>query len=408
MADSGPADLLLRCLSVRGGSGSSDQPGRVSPDDWDGVVDVAARHDLAPLLFKRLKESAAQAQVPSDAWKRLRLAYFTSASKNMYLYRELPAVLRCLLSSRIPVIVLKGAYLAGTVYGDIALRPMSDVDLMVPRAELPRAQAALLDIGGHQHSEDIETSCRTSKHLPPVVVCGLGIEIHWSIASPTGPVRVDVSSLWDRSRPVTIADVQVLALSPEDLLLHLCLHACYLDGLRRLRSFCDIAEAIRRFRGEIDWAQVVHSAREWGAVRYVGLALGLVQRMLGAGVRFDVLEGLIPEGIDQRVFETAWKFALTGTDYRQWRPLLDRPGVRSIVDRASFLWKRVFLSRDEMAALYPASRDTRYLWSRYVLRLRDVVQTFVCHTLKRGLPVIRSREQDRNVSLVNWLRSGRS
>ena len=368
---------------------------------------MAARHDLAPLLFKRIKASAAQAQIPPDAWERLRLAYFTSASKNMRLYRELPAVLRCLRSSGVPVIVLKGAYLAEAVYGDVALRPMADVDLMVPRAELPRAQAALLDMGGHQHFEDIETSCRTSRHLPPVVVCGLGIEIHWNIASPTGPVRVDVPGLWERSRPATIADVQMLALSPGDLLLHLCLHVCYLDGLSRLRSLCDIAEAIRSFRREIDWAQVVRSAREWGAVRYVGLTLSLVCSTLGAGVPDGVLERLIPEGIDQRVFETARESVLTGTGYHQWMSLFDRLGVRSIGDKASFFWKRVFLSRDEMATLYPASRDTKCLWSYYALRLRDVIRTFMCHTWKRGLPAIRSREQDRNVSLVNWLKPGR-
>jgi hypothetical protein len=367
---------------------------------------LAVNHGLAPLLFKRLKESDARAGVPADAWERLRLAYFASACRNMRLYRELRTVLRCLRSSGIKVIVLKGAYLAEAVYGDVALRPMCDVDLMVPRAELPRAQAVLLDIGGvHEQSEDIESRCRTRFHLPQVVIRDLAIELHWTIVFPTGSVTVDSTGLWDRARPATIAGVEVLALSPEDLLLHLCLHFCYLHRLAGLRPFYDIAETIHRFRGEMDWPQVAHSAREWRASRYVGLTLHLAGSVLGTGVPDDVLERLVPGGLDQRILETARQFVLAQTDYRQWMPLSDALGAKSLGDKVKLPWKRVFLSRDEMAAIYPASRDSRHLYFYYALRLRDAIRSFGAHTLRRGLPVIRSRGQDRNVSLVNWLRS---
>lgn len=193
--DSGPVSRLLRCLS------DSREP----TTEWNEVVATAVYHGLAPLLFKRLKDNNTRAGVPADSWERLRLAYFASAGRNMRLYRELRPVLRCLRSSDIPVIVLKGAFLAQAVYGDVALRPMYDVDLMVPRAELPRALAVLLDMGGvHRQSEDIESLCRKRHYLPPVVIRGLAIETHMTIASPTGPVTVDLTGLWHRARPATI------------------------------------------------------------------------------------------------------------------------------------------------------------------------------------------------------------
>ena len=60
-----------------------------------------------------------------------------------------------------------------------------------------------------------------------------------------------------QTRPATIADVEVLALSPGDLLLYLCLHASHRHGLGGgLRPLCDVSETIQCFRDEIDWAQV--------------------------------------------------------------------------------------------------------------------------------------------------------
>jgi len=91
---------------------------------------------------------------------------------------------------RHPVIVLKGAYLAEAVYGDVALRPMCDTDLMVPRAELPRAQAVLLDMGGvQQQPAGNELLWREHHHPRPVVLRDLSIELHWTITDPLSQSR---------------------------------------------------------------------------------------------------------------------------------------------------------------------------------------------------------------------------
>jgi len=378
-----------------------------STNDWSNIGDQAFSHGLAPLLYRRLKSASRQTSVPADTWERLRLTYFANASRNMRLYRGLGPVLQCLRSSGIRVIVLKGAYLAEAVYDNVALRPMCDVDLMVPRAESPRAHAVLLDMGGScPLFEDVELCCRRRRHLPPVVVRGLAIEIHWTIASPTGPVRINAAGLWDRARRTTIAGVEVLALSPEDTLLHLCLHFCYQHRLVGLRSLCDVAETLRRFRGEMDWTQVVERAREWRASRYVGLTLHLARSVLGAGVPDDVLERLVPDGLDQRLLATAREAVLAANGYGQWMSFFDMVGIQSLGDKAKLSWKRVFLSRDEMAAIYPASRSVRYLHFYYALRLGQVIRTYCSHARRRARLMVQSRGRDRKASLVRWLKSG--
>jgi len=417
------ADLLRRCLSGPAGPALSVQVGRCSPDDWNEVTDRAIHNGLGPLLFARLKRSGARARIPADAWKRLRLVYLASASRNTRLFRGLHTVLGNLHSVGVPVVVLKGALLAEAVYGDTAVRPMCDVDLMVPRAEMPKAWTVLLDLGGvcmertqraapapETLSRDVESWCRREPHLPGVAIRRLIIELHWTLVPSAGPVRVDAAGLWHRARPATIAGAEVLALSPEDLLLHLCLHVCSKHRLDAgLLSFCDIAETVRRYRDRLDWNRVVHTTREWGAARHAALTFDLVGRMLGTSVPDDVLDRLVPGGLDPRISEMAIESVaarLASPGYVS-RSVRDLWGARSAGEKARLVWERVFLSREEMADVYPGSRDAKYLCFYYVRRFRDV---FAMHGA--SVPrVMLSRDIRQRASMMaavtSWLESGK-
>ncbi|MBM3332048.1 nucleotidyltransferase family protein [candidate division WOR-3 bacterium] len=394
------ADLLLSYLSDPRPRTRNQEP----VTDWNEVVSTAAYHGLAPLLFSRLKKSEVQDYVPADAWERLRQAYFASASRSGLFYRRLVPVLRCLRDSGIPVIAMKGVYLAEQVYGNLALRPMCDADLMVPRAELPRAIAALFDSGGaYQLSEHFDKfDWAVHHHARPLVVRELTVEIHWTLVPPTGAVRVDTAGLWERARPVTIARVEVLALSSEDLILHLCLSLGH-QGFTGLKRLCDMAETLHRFRGEIDWARVVSLAHRWGASKYAGLTFHLARNLLGAAVPDDVLEQLVPGGLDRRKLETAQESIVARTDCLRSGSIIDRWGAMSMGGKARLSWERVFLPRGEMAVVYPESRKAKHLWPYYALRLRDVVRTLLAHLFRRGLPTARSGMEGRNAALANWL-----
>jgi len=86
-------------------------------------------------------------------------------------------------------------------------------------------------------------------------------------------------------------------------------------------------------------------------------------------------------------------------------PFFGRLGAKSFGEKAKLSWERVFVSRGEMAAMYPASRDSKHVWFYYALRLRDVVRTYWFHAQQRR--VMQRRGRDRNASLFNWLDSGK-
>ena len=104
----------------------------LTDEEWIALIEMATWHGVAPLLYQRLKAPPLAGCVPDGVRERLRGLYLNTAACNMRLYEELRPLLLALRAAGIPVIVLKGAYLAEQVYRNIALRPMGDIDLLVP------------------------------------------------------------------------------------------------------------------------------------------------------------------------------------------------------------------------------------------------------------------------------------
>ena len=109
---------------------------------WDQLCDATLRHGVGPLLYAELKERGAD-DIPAPLLHSLRGQYFANLARNILIYHELRAILELFWSEGLQAILLKGAALAGTVYPNIALRPMSDVDLLIRVHDLPWVQEML-------------------------------------------------------------------------------------------------------------------------------------------------------------------------------------------------------------------------------------------------------------------------
>jgi len=67
-----------------------------------------------------------------------------------------------------------------------------------------------------------------TKHVPPMQKeGGAMVEVHWTLLEEDEPFTIDADALWERTVPARIANLDALALSVEDLVLHLCLHLAY-------------------------------------------------------------------------------------------------------------------------------------------------------------------------------------
>jgi hypothetical protein len=404
--------LLLCCL--RAGTDGTRAPrlAQASEHDWDKVIEQAVWHGVAPLVYQRSKTIGLSATIPVQVLGRLRTIALHNALRNLLLCQELSEVLRTFQHDSIAVIVLKGAFLAEVVYADRALRPMLDVDLLVRKRDLSRAEARLLELGYSQpEPPSIEVNYATHHHSRPFTKPGgVKIELHRTIGHPSGSFNIDVDGLWNRARPATIANVGALALSPEDLLLHLCLHASFdHQFLFGLRSFCDISETIRHCWDDIDWEQIQHRACTWGVGKYVYLTLYLARELLEADVPEAALDSLKPAGFDLQVI--TWARVQIFSDAVPSLPpnLAQLWGSQQLREKIVLFLKSVFPSGEAMARMYHVPPDSNWIYLYYPLRWKDLLMQYSCpawrmvHRHKTTVDL--AKRENQKAALREWLRS---
>jgi len=362
---------------VRSDQWSSDRcsSDRWSSADWEEAIQLSIKHGITPLFYQRLRADNGRLAVPPHIELRLRELYHKGALESIARQRELGRVLQLLRGENIPVIVLKGAHLGGVVYEHVTLRSMCDLDILVRKADLAKASEALLSAGyesSHQSRIDVEVA--THQHLPHFAKPDRApIEIHWTIANPSAPFTIDVDELWKRSIPATIANTEVLVLSFEDLIMHLCLHTSYQHKfVSGLRTLCDISEILRHSQGKIEWDQVQSRAHQWQASKYVHLVLYLARELLGAPVPERILINLQPGRLDPKLIALVREkifghLSLRSPDFtRFW-------GAKSLRDKLILLSRSVFPSLDVMAKMYPAPPDSLRIYCYYPVRLKHIL-----------------------------------
>ncbi len=407
-------ELLLYCLRVGPHEAGDSRLEALSSPDWNVLIEESGRHGVAPLLYDRLRTFQSHIPIPAGVMARLRRIYLQSAARAMRMHHELGKVLGVLRQARIPVIALKGAHLATHVYGNMALRPMGDVDVLVHEDDLMRVEAALLGLGyvpADRHRQIAKDKCDFGYGLPNGE---LFVEVHWNFLPSTYRFKIDLDGQWERSRHAAIAGVEVSVLCPEDLLLYLCLHASKHLFEMGLKPLCDIVETIRCHGKEIDWKQVVLRSEQSGEAKCAYLTFRLARELLGAAVPDDLMQFIKPGDFDERFAVMARErvFAYghrNADDLGFSRNIAQIWGPGRLWDKGALILRRAFPSPDEMARRYPAPSDSMRIYLYYPVRIKDLLMRHGGHVwrLLRRNEAMRALAGQANemTALKEWLMS---
>ncbi len=266
----------------------------LSPHDWRRITAAASRHSVAPLLWHLLLEKQAVSLVAEDARRRLQSAHLQAWHAAQTWRSQLLEALHALHERAIPTVLLKGSYLSFHAYPEPSLRPMGDLDLLVPDGRMRDARDALLSRGytirSLQEWSDWEAH-RLHRHPPPLMREGcLTIELHSGLETCEPPFRLPMDEVWQSARPADPPFDKALGLSPENLLLHVATHMgrSHLLGSSLVR-ICDVAQWSARFGREVDWDGLMARARTGGVLQFVHAALELARRLLHAPVPREAL-----------------------------------------------------------------------------------------------------------------------
>ena len=262
--------------------------------DWEAVLRLADHHGTSSLLYQNL--TSWNDVVPSAVLESLRQRYERNVHKALFLAGELMRLLDCLDGLGIDVIPYKGISLSEVYYGDIALRQVGDIDLFVRKRDVARAKSAVSKLGytarmaiSPQAEEDYIASGYEWTFDSPA---GKNVlELQWALQPHFYAVDFETDGLFERAVNVTVVGRCVKALSPEDLLLVLAVHAAK-HAWGRLIWLCDIAQIVKR--GNLNWNWVQTRAHEVGIERILHVTLGLAKRLLATAIP-AAIEGAIVE-----------------------------------------------------------------------------------------------------------------
>ncbi len=228
--------------------------------DWTALVAEAESQALAPLVFHHLDAFADLC--PAEARRSLRLLYLRHRHRNTILGQTLAEALGVLHGASINVLILKGAALCQTIYGDHGLRPMRDIDLLVSKEQGERAQEVLIGLG---FTESSAPRPLDHFHLPSlhksvegIAVC---IELHTDLFPHCPPYyrHADFDELAEQSLTLHIGDQQAACLGHTDMLWHLFEHGLHMPLTYepfKLLAVADIITLVESKHAVIDWQRL--------------------------------------------------------------------------------------------------------------------------------------------------------
>lgn len=264
--------------------------------DWPWIVNTSNRHKISPLIYYHLTHTFAELKefVPEEHFENLKHAYLFSLMANSRLMKRLDLLIEKFSEAEVPMIVLKGPALCLSVYPDLALRPFSDLDILIVQEDLKQAKSLLPDLG----YSIIYGSYRNPDHLNEELGCEWSyidgsyvVELHWNLLDKLAPYHIDIGRFWDGALEKNLDGRKILVFSPENQLMHLCLHQ-YKHHWQNLRELVDITEVIRFYGQSIDWKKVLDESSRHGISRCVYYSLLLSNRILDAGVPVHIMNDL--------------------------------------------------------------------------------------------------------------------
>lgn len=235
--------------------------------DWAFVTVAAKEHRLAPLLFHWLSRHAAEV-VPDTVLRDLENHGRERAFHMMRMVGYLKKVLSCLHEADIQAMVLKGPILGQRVFGNMALRPSNDLDILVRAEDRDRAYERLqkelgFDTDFHELSKFSDRQRRHFLAYSHELSLGhshwkLVLDLHWRTSRFELSQFSDFGSLYERADLVPFTGVEVPYFRYDDLLVYLAAHGSRHSWLR-LFWLNDLAALVRGDHIP-DWDQVLRTA----------------------------------------------------------------------------------------------------------------------------------------------------
>lgn len=299
--------------------------------DWQRLRDAIQAMGLAPRLQVGLGELPSEREdlVAFAAW--LRDCRILNIERTDKILRRTQELLAACAAHGVEVMALKGAAIRGRYEVDPALRPTSDIDLLIAREQFDRFDRLAAELGYrltkdeprhrlYRHVDDVGCESRSGEHPSHPV----WVEAHDRVWLAR-PVLLDYDLTARYRASATAGEVDGLPLllpSSDALLEHLLLHlACDFIGCQaRAVQALDLPPVAAALTAG-EWQRLGTALAAGGVLRWAWVSVAMVRRMAPLPLPEDfeaLLESNTPERFRDVAAQVDWS-ALTRC--RQYRSL---------------------------------------------------------------------------------------
>jgi hypothetical protein len=376
------------------------------PLDWEAVLFFAKFHSVSSLIYHNLKLFDILDLIPREARRTLLRLSHRTEYQNRLLSKELNKIVKLFAEAQIPVMVPKGIALVELIYGDCKLRPLIDLNMVIPKNKIDIAKEILLKNGYRAWAQDpSQGSLFSQLHLAKLAESEVHVLLQWHLINWPRINAFDMNRVWEEAQHARLAGQQVLILSPVDLVLYLCLQPDKHGVLNipavqnedpakfvftewtnnRLIRFVDIYEAIRHHKEAIDWKLFLQRSVEAGIDQSVYASLNWVSKIMGRVVDSSVIEAISPPTprlLRQRFFNSVAQFS----NHNRTNPNAKALFSSWWLKKRKLFQLRTFQVLSLLEFTFPRPDELRFAYRHY--SRKNAVGFYLYHVIKtffRGL-----------------------
>jgi hypothetical protein len=289
-------------------------------------------------MFPQLWANRVAAGIDTDDISLLKTVYRQTLGRNTVILKAALEAAQVLTDADVPVLFIKGAAMIAMSNGSLGLRPIADVDVLVPEADAERAVTLLMAAGYMAES------------YPPIGVShgftlkrpdGSQLDLHWWAFKTAGDDR----PMFDTAREATILNRRVLIPNATD-----CLAMAVANAFRRsgspLRWISDAVLIFETDADALDWNVLLERARRPGLRPGLATGLDFLAREFAAPVPPFVLSALREHPVSWRERAAHWA-AMTKPGSSNVLEQLELQRARHLYYRIP--WSRHFLDSSKIA-----------------------------------------------------------
>jgi hypothetical protein len=323
---------------------------------------------FGPFTYHKLKNLPNNGGVPDEILVSLKQGYYWTAVSNLKKLSEATKVLQALQQADILAVPLKGISLIETVYHDLGVRLMADIDLLVKPEDIHEIKK-ILDETDYQFIDAYRGSYNFEDGKNRVF-----LDVHTKFTRYEELFSIDYEEIYRLLRRVDFnGQIHVQVLCPEHQMIHIALHlAPGLYSQFNILNLLDLYHLLGDQKHPIAWEYVVDFSQRSEISSYIYAPLLLCSHLFPAKVPQWVLR-VLGDRLSRRK-----------TNYIQnnyVKRILNGDGANAKIFFNRLMWAErfskklrllrmaLFPDRQEIAHRYSTSESSSKIYGIYVMRL---------------------------------------